>query len=69
MSGSDWLEARRRDELAARKADQEAKRDPDLEQATIAYLAFRAGGGHESWESFRRRWFMDRQKPEVNGGG
>lgn len=61
---SDWQEARRRDELAARKAAQEAARDPDTEQATIAYLAYRTAGGQELWETFRRKWFMDRREPD-----
>jgi len=61
---SDWLEARRREELAARKAAQEKNRDPEMEQATIAYLAYRSAGGQETWESYRRRWFMDRRQPD-----
>jgi hypothetical protein len=65
---SDWQEARRRDEMAARKAAQEAARDPEIEQATIAYLAYRTAGGQELWETFRRKWLMDRKEPEVNGG-
>lgn len=54
------IEIRRRDELAARKAADEAKRDPELEQATIAYIAHRQEGGQDGWEMFRRRWFMER---------
>jgi hypothetical protein len=61
---ADWLEARRREELAARKAAQEAARDPEIEQATIAYLAYRGAGGQELWETFRRKWFMDRREPD-----
>jgi hypothetical protein len=64
---NEWLEQRRREDLAARKAAQEANRDPETEQAVVAYLAHRANGGGMRWADFRREWFLDKGK-EVDFG-
>ena len=56
----EYLAARARADLAARKAAQEENRDQEIESAVIAYHAHRIGGGGMSWEDFRREWLMTR---------
>jgi len=56
---SDWhriAAERRRDELAARKAEQERKRDPELEEAFVAWAAYRVNGGDMKFDAWRREW-------------
>jgi len=56
-----WLEQRRqreRDDLAARKRRDEAKRDRELEQCVIAYATHRTDGGQMKFEEFRREWYL-----------
>lgn len=53
-----WKEQRARDELAARKQQQEAKSDPVLEQCVVAYINWVKDFGPQPWEAFRRDWLM-----------
>ena len=57
-----YLAERERADLAARKAEQEAKRDPGTEQAVVAYINHRRDGGGMKWEEFRRQWMTDTPK-------
>lgn len=55
-----WLDQRRqreRDDLAARKRRDAAKRDRELEQCVIAYATHRTDGGQMKFEDFRRDWY------------
>lgn len=52
---------RRRDEIAARKEQDEKHRDPELEQAFVAWAAYRTGGGQERFEVWRQRWMKDKE--------
>ena len=56
-----YLAERERSEVAARKAEQEQKSDPLVEQAVIAYVAHRQGGGDMQWDDFRRQWLTERE--------
>ena len=47
---------RRRDELAARKRAEEARRDPELEAAFLAWAAYRVNGGDMAFKAWRREW-------------
>jgi hemerythrin len=61
----DWkaiAAARARDELAARKAEQERKRDPELEEAFVAWAAYRVNGGDMKFETWRREWLSTTQE-------
>ena len=51
-----WKEQRERDELAARRKQQEATRDDVLEQCVIAYINWVKDFGPQPWEAFRRDW-------------
>jgi hemerythrin len=65
MAGPDWkalAAERRRDELAARKAEQERKRDPELEEAFVAWAAYRVNGGDMKFEQWRREWLTTTQE-------
>ena len=56
---TDWQRIaaeRRRDELAARKRAEEARRDPELEEAFVAWAAYRVNGGDMKFEQWRREW-------------
>jgi hypothetical protein len=53
---ANWLEQRRRDELSERLRQQEKNRDPETEQAVIAYSSHRLAGGTMLWADFRREW-------------
>jgi len=56
---TDWQRIaaeRRRDELSARKAEQERKRDHELETAFTAWAAYRVNGGGMRFEEWRREW-------------
>lgn len=55
-----YLAERDRAELVARKAEQDAKRDPDIEAAVIAFVAHRQRGGGMKWEEFRQEWIRDK---------
>jgi hypothetical protein len=57
-----WKEQRARDELAARKQQQEAKSDPVLEQCVIEYISAVQKGGPRAWEQFRREWLIEHAK-------
>jgi len=47
---------RRREELAARKAADDRKRDPELESAFLAWAAYRVNGGDMKFDAWRREW-------------
>lgn len=53
-----WKQQRDRDELAARKQQQEAKSDPVLEQCVVAYVNWVKDFGPQPWDAFRRDWLM-----------
>ena len=56
---TDWQRIaaeRRRDELAARKRAEEARRDPELEAAFCAWAAYRVNGGDMKFSEWRREW-------------
>ena len=57
-----WKEQRARDELAARKQQQESKRDEVLEQCVIVYISAGQKGGTRAWEQFRREWLVEHAK-------
>lgn len=57
-----WKEQRARDELAARKQQQESKRDEVLEQCVIEYISAVQKGGPRAWEQFRREWLVEHAK-------
>jgi hypothetical protein len=61
LSRAAYLAERERSEVAARKAEQEQKSDPLVEQAVIAYVAHRQGGGDMQWDDFRRQWLTERE--------
>jgi hypothetical protein len=54
-----WAEEKRRQEVAARKAAEEANRDPVMEQCVIAFVSHRRNGGTEGWDDYRARWLRD----------
>jgi hypothetical protein len=62
-----YLAERERAELAARKAEQDAKRDPEVEAAVIAFVSHRQGGGGMDWEQFRQEWMKDMPKEGDDG--
>lgn len=51
---------RRRLEIAARKAADEEHRDPELEQAFVAFASYRVNGGTERFETWRQEWMKQR---------
>lgn len=55
---SEFLEQQRRADLAERRAREAATRDPEIDQAFIAFSSHRAAGGTMSWERFRREWLQ-----------
>jgi adenosyl cobinamide kinase/adenosyl cobinamide phosphate guanylyltransferase len=57
-----WKEQRDRDDLAARKKEQEAKSDPVLEQCVIEYISAVQKYGPRAWEQFRREWLVEHAK-------
>lgn len=57
-----WKQQRARDELAARKQQQESKRDEVLEQCVIEYISAVQKGGPRAWEQFRREWLVEHAK-------
>jgi hypothetical protein len=57
-----WKQQRARDELAARKQQQESKSDPVLEQCVIEYISAVQKGGPRAWEQFRREWLVEHAK-------
>ena len=62
---TDWQRIaaeRRRDELAARKRAEEARRDPELEEAFCAWAAYRVNGGDMKFEQWRREWLTTTQE-------
>lgn len=62
MSVHAWREERERAEIAARKAADRKKADPEMESCVAAYGAHRANGGAMTWAEFQRHWFT---KPEA----
>lgn len=63
----DYHEARERADLSARKQAQEAKHDPELEQAVVAFVNYRQNGGEKLWEQYRQEWMTDKPKEEADG--
>jgi hypothetical protein len=64
----DWRDEERLQQLAARKATDEAKRDPLLEQCVIAYINNVKEYGPRRWDEFRTAWMKDalnRPAPEA----
>lgn len=57
-----WKEQRARDEIAARKQQQESKSDPVLEQCVIEYISTVQKYGPRAWEQFRREWLVEHAK-------
>jgi hypothetical protein len=58
---TDWQRIaaeRRREEIAARKRAEEARRDPELEAAFVAWAAYRVNGGDMRFVDWRREWLM-----------
>ena len=51
-----WKEQRARDELAARKQEQEQGRDETMEQCVVAYVNWVKDFGPQPWDAFRRDW-------------
>lgn len=49
-----YVAERRREEIAARKAAEQQKRDPELEAAFCAWAAYRVNGGDMTFEAWRR---------------
>jgi hemerythrin len=61
----DWkaiAAARARDELASRKRNDEQHRDPELEEAFVAWAAYRVNGGDMKFEQWRREWLTTTQE-------
>jgi hypothetical protein len=58
----DWREEKRREELAARKANDAAKEDPVFTQCVIAYCNWRRDGAQGSFDLFKKQWYAKRQK-------
>lgn len=67
-SSRDYHAARERAELSARKQAQDAKHDPELEQAVVAFVNYRQNGGEKLWEQYRQEWMTDRHKEQADGG-
>jgi len=66
---TNWQEQRLREERSERIKEQEAKRDPELEQAVIAYHAHRVNGGQSRWSDFRIDWYkLNGHTLKVNDG-
>lgn len=63
----DYHAARERADLSARKQAQEAKHDPELEQAVVAFVNYRQNGGEKLWEQYRQEWMTDKPKEEADG--
>lgn len=63
----DYHAARERADLSARKQAQEAKHDPELEQAVVAFVNYRQNGGGKLWEQYRQEWMTDKPKEEADG--
>lgn len=57
---NDWRRERELEEIAERRAKQDANRDEELEQCFVAYHAFRIDGGQSTFEDFRRDWMTKR---------
>lgn len=55
-----WREAKHRDEIRARKANDAAKEDPVFTQCVIAYCNWRKAGAQGSFDLFKRDWYADR---------
>jgi hypothetical protein len=64
-----WAEEKRRQEVAARKAAEEANRDPVMEQCVIAFVSHRRNGGTEGWDDYRARWLRDNGAAEERRVG
>lgn len=61
VSSENCAIGRARKEIAARKATNEEHRDLELEQAFVAWAAYRTGGGQERFEVWRQRWMKDKE--------
>lgn len=55
-----WKEQKHREELAARKQQDERNRDPEIEQCVVAYVNWVKDFGPRSWEQFRKEWLQSR---------
>ena len=66
-SSRDYHAARERAELSARKQAQEAKHDPEVEAAVVAFGNYRQNGGEMLWEQYRQEWMTDRHREEADG--
>jgi hypothetical protein len=53
--------ARARDEIAARKRADEARRDPELEAAFVAWYSHRVNGGDMLFDQWRREWLTTQE--------
>jgi hypothetical protein len=62
---STWAEQRRRDDLSERIKKQEQNRDPEMEQAVVAFVTHRMSGGTMKFDDFRREWL--KTKGAKNG--
>jgi hypothetical protein len=61
---TDWQRiaaARARDELAARKRNDEQHRDPELEAAFVAWYSHRLAGGDMTFDEFRREYLAGKE--------
>ena len=58
---------RERADIVARKANDAAKSDPELEQCVIAYVNWVKDFGPTTWETFRQDWYRrkDIGPPEL----
>lgn len=64
---SEYAKERERAEIAARKQKQEESHDPVVEQAVVAFVNYRQGGGEMRWEQFQRQWYLDRERRGEQG--
>lgn len=58
----DWREEKQREEIAARRKVDEAKRDPELEQCVIAYANWRRDGNLGGFREFAQDWYARQKK-------
>jgi hypothetical protein len=53
-----WRERQHREEIAARRKQDEQNRDEQMEQCVIAYVSWVRDFGPKSFEEFCRDWFQ-----------
>ena len=61
MAQPEWLEDKRKQELAERKAADQKAHDPVFEQCVIAYCNWRKHGHQGSFDLFKRDWYRQRE--------